>query len=466
MLSPKIEISSFSNMGYGLSLFDDFNDDRLSLALEPEVAAMYSQQVAGKEVPIISSSYAKPQNYMVIDIGGRTVDVTIHWDISGKIDVLIPPMGKNWGGTKVNQQFGKFLSTLLGDEDFANFISIANVNKCIANRAAINKLIYNEFENEKVKFGKNVGNIRELRDAQGLITKASITLPSSIIDYYQEDRIRLSIAEHPGLTLNDGVLCMSYQKMAEMFEPTIDCIVNCILTILEQLQVQIETIYLVGGFGGCRYVHSKITESLQEHFPQRNYQVIVPTSPSLATTIGGVTWHKFSSFYSSSFEDEINIVHCCPTQTSKVYITSSDPTQRKLNNLFEYCADRDSPTDVFLKTRGNIAAIDFGTTFCTLTYTTGGDPEVKTLKLNGIYNRVPTAILLHKTVNECRVVEFGYRAQDAFAKMRKSDYVNHIYFERMMILVKDKVRNLLLNLFKCFLVYTRFLVVYHNCNYI
>ena len=94
----------------------------------------------------------------------------------------------------------------------------------------------------------------------------------------------------------------------------------------------------------------------------------------------------------------------------------------------------------FLKTGGNIAAIDFGTTFCTLAFTTRGDTEVNTIKLGGVHQRVPNAILLRKGADKCRVVDFGYRAQDAYAKMRPSDRVNHIYFERMkMILERDEV---------------------------
>ena len=70
-----------------------------------------------------------------------------------------------------------------------------------------------------------------------------------------------------------------------------------------------------------------------------------------------------------------------------------------------------------------------------------GDTEVNTLKLDGIHQRVPNAILLHKGASQYRVVDFGYRAQEAYAKMRPSNRVNHIYFERMMmILERDEVR--------------------------
>ena len=291
-MSPQGEISTFSGVGRGVPRPEEFNHDKLSLALEPEVAAIYSQRVTAKEVAASSSSRPKPKSYMVIDIGGGTVDITAQHDNAGKCDVVIPPMGNDWGGTKVNQQFAKFLSTVVGDEDFTNFISIGDTKKCIANRAAINKLIYNEFEQEKVKFGENVGNIRELKDAQGLDRETSVNLPASFIEYYQEDRIRVGIAEYPGLNFDDDVLYMTYRKMAELFQPAIEGIIECTKDALQQLQGQIETIYLVGGFGGCRYVHGKIKDGLKEHFPRSNYQVIVPTSPNLAIATGAVMWRK------------------------------------------------------------------------------------------------------------------------------------------------------------------------------
>ena len=54
----------------------------------------------------------------------------------------------------------------------------------------------------------------------------------------------------------------------------------------------------------------------------------------------------------------------------------------------------------FSKTDGNIAAIDFGTTFCSLAFATVGDPslvdmnsvEINTIYLNKFHPRVPTAL--------------------------------------------------------------------------
>ena len=53
----------------------------------------------------------------------------------------------------------------------------------------------------------------------------------------------------------------------------------------------------------------------------------------------------------------------------------------------------------FRKTDGNVALVDFGTTFCSLALSTAGNTEITVLPLNTGYSRVPTAILLKKTGN-------------------------------------------------------------------
>ena len=74
-----------------------------------------------------------------------------------------------------------------------------------------------------------------------------------------------------------------------------------------------------------------------------------------------------------------------------------------------------------------VAAIDFGSTYCSLAYTLRGSKEILKLPLDGAHMRVPNTILIEKKSNE--VVGFGYRAQYKFAQLRKTD--RYIYFERI-----------------------------------
>ena len=100
--------------------------------------------------------------------------------------------------------------------------------------------------------------------------------------------------------------------------------------------------------------------------------------------------------------------------------------------------------------RSNVAAIDFGTTYCSIAYTTAAADETNSLKLDDYRTRVPTAILLKKGTEisldgssvgvECIIDSFGYNAQDKYQKLKRRDNANYLYFERMkMRLQHDKV---------------------------
>lgn len=112
----------------------------------------------------------------------------------------------------------------------------------------------------------------------------------------------------------------------------------------------------------------------------------------------------------------------------------------------------------FRETTGNVAAIDFGTTFCSVAYTTvvTGYDGITTLKLNQYHSRVPTAILLKQNGSNSiqnfnaddpvirssvyEVDSFGYEAQEQHAKLRASERHNYLYFERFkMSLQQDEV---------------------------
>ena len=118
----------------------------------------------------------------------------------------------------------------------------------------------------------------------------------------------------------------------------------------------------------------------------------------------------------------------------------------------------------FNKTDGNVAAIDFGTTFCSLAFTTVANPDlvdmrsvdINTVRLNGYYTRVPTVILLRESEStssascddlfmsrtcDYEVVSFGYDAMTQLCSMRASEWSKYLYFERFkMTLQQDEVR--------------------------
>ena len=76
-----------------------------------------------------------------------------------------------------------------------------------------------------------------------------------------------------------------------------------------------------------------------------------------------------------------------------------------------------------------VAAIEFGTAYCSLAYTLSADnvQEPFIQPLDGPKSRVPTAILIDMNANE--VAGFGLRAQEKFCRLPESQQKRYIYFE-------------------------------------
>ena len=130
-------------------------------------------------------------------------------------------------------------------------------------------------------------------------------------------------------------------------------------------------------------------------------------------------------------------------------------------------------------TNANIAAIDFGSTYCSLAYKTEDDTGETVVRLDGTNRRVPNAMLLkieHKEQacvvckstecsNErlcieehgsaaknreirilkhyhCKIKDFGFVAQKTYQTVRKKQYDSYIYFERVKVtLMETTVRH-------------------------
>jgi hypothetical protein len=88
----------------------------------------------------------------------------------------------------------------------------------------------------------------------------------------------------------------------------------------------------------------------------------------------------------------------------------------------------------------NIAAIDFGTTFCSLVYkVNGSDTEI--LKNNDAFERVPTAILIEKNENgELKVEDttIGFFAQRQYISLPAGDHEKYLYFECFKMQLRDE----------------------------
>ena len=162
---------------------DESAPDKLSIALEPESAAIYCQSMSRQMLATYCNADEPftSQCYLLVDVGGGTVDITAHTLATrDQIKVVQPPTGNDCGGSQVNKQFQKFLETLVDDKEFTTFTKTGDAESDAKNRSLISELVNELFEKQKTFFGSKMKKGSE--DKQ-----VSIRLPYEFIETYKHD---------------------------------------------------------------------------------------------------------------------------------------------------------------------------------------------------------------------------------------------------------------------------------------
>ena len=219
--------------------------ERLVIALEPEVAALYCYfQREGADFWLPGSRFA------VIDAGGGTVDITtfaVRDDYS--LDQIGFRAGGKLGSRFLNERFfglvWKRLEEKLGWEEDAS----PNFDDW--------EMIRTNWEQDKRFWdlaGRSMYRVRIPRRAAGKSRRVVATA--------------LDASEHHG----DGDLTLSGEDiLGDVFEPVVSGIVNSFGEALTDLPEgpPISQVLLVGGFGGSPYLQHRIEEYLSSAAPLR-----------------------------------------------------------------------------------------------------------------------------------------------------------------------------------------------------
>lgn len=244
---------------------------------------------------------------MVVDVGGGTVDITAQMEVDGGIEVINIPSGNAWGGTQVNEQFSQMLQSIVGDQDFSRFLNTSDLTVKATRRAVLTKLIYVEFESEKVAFGTTSRQ-------QNAMAEISIALPKDFLEFYTPTLIEKQTALIPGVEFDDDSLYINVETVEErLFSKSIAGIIDCTIDALKAIECKVDVIYLVGGFGGSKYVHEKLKAALIEGFPLNAFDLKVPTAPSLAIATGAVMWRQNPSLIKARRADATYGIGISPT---------------------------------------------------------------------------------------------------------------------------------------------------------
>ena len=210
-------------------------------------------------------------------------------DQDGHICVVDKASGNDWGGTRVNEEFAHFLETIVDDPGFKNYISVADPQKQQQHKADHNRLIYGEFEKQKNIFGDEDDDKRR--------NPAVFNIPNSFLKFYKEKLETVIESQYSDVAELDGSeLTIEPHKMKQFFQPAIDQICQSAFEALENIEnevKEIEAIYLVGGFGGCKFIKKVIQSYLQndEQYGSE-LQVYVPIEHKLAIACGAIIFRR------------------------------------------------------------------------------------------------------------------------------------------------------------------------------
>ena len=232
----------------------------------------------------------KPTSYIIVDIGGGTVDITSHTIVGDTIEEIAIPDGNDWGGTTVNEEFSKFLQDFVDDPQFSCYTEDSSPEIQARHKADLNKLLYTTFELQKKRFGS--------RDPQDTCnTSYAVELPRHFYKKYEGPLVKR------GKELNDQgdasveveeddealIICNS--KMAKFFKPAVDNITKLIESYLKKkIAGTVDTIYWVGGFGGCKYLRSQLEMAIKATFQDCTYHFLVPPEPEFAVIRGATAF--------------------------------------------------------------------------------------------------------------------------------------------------------------------------------
>ena len=270
------------------TLPNEKDPDKLSLALEPECAAIYCQSMSSKQQVAAYCQAEMPYQstcYLVVDIGGGTVDISAHRlspTPDRHVQVVHPPTGNDCGGSRVNKKFEKLLESLVDDKGFSKYLQSRDPVTNAKHSADLNELVNKTFEEQKVIFGRKGGV------GSNPNSRLTIRLPFSFFDMYKDDiNNGIKRMKDTRLGLDDQDLRIEYSMMADLFQPVVEGMLECISQTLREMEAKVDTIYLVGGFGGSQYIYKRITERFGN-----SYKYITPIEPDFAVIRGAVLFRK------------------------------------------------------------------------------------------------------------------------------------------------------------------------------
>ncbi|MFT7816376.1 heat shock 70 kDa protein 12A-like [Arapaima gigas] len=297
-------------------LVSDFHSDQLILALEPEAASVWCKQLPSEGFVAQGASQDNrlEQNpgtqYVVVDCGGGTIDITVHEVLQGgSLKELLKASGGDMGGETVTNKYISFLRDLFHPDVWDKYE--------IQNPSELQKMIY-DFTAQKCFGGDEDIYI------QCPFNLAMFAGQKQDITHYFEGV--------QGVSWQDGMFKITHSKFKSFFEQSVAKIIKDIYSIISTPEIHIDFILLVGGYASCNILQKEI----HKHFSYR-CKVLCPVDAQLAVLKGAVLFGNNPKIVASRVSALTYGISFCPTFDESKHKEEKRRVNKKGD--YVYCAD-------------------------------------------------------------------------------------------------------------------------------
>lgn len=244
--------------------------DKLTIALEPEAASIFVRHlpVSKKGCVEISTMEAGTQ-YVVLDAGGGTIDITVHEIYpGGGLGEVHAASGGGWGGVLVDKAFQDLITDLVGPEIYEEFVKTETEDWIY---------LWRTFESKK----KTI--LPENDDTINIRFPAS--LPSLYLEKTKHELHKniKSSKYAKEIQLRRDKMFISSRIMKGLFYYSVQTTVAHLKAVLHESEShKIKAILMVGGFSESRVLQ----EAIKKEFS--HLHVIIPPAPSSIVLRGSV----------------------------------------------------------------------------------------------------------------------------------------------------------------------------------
>lgn len=254
------------------------DSEMLTLALEPEAAALYVKYIpvekrVDKSNEGVLEVFRPGTKYIIVDAGGGTIDITAHEVLEdGHVKEIIKATGCNWGGTRVDLEYMDFIKSIIGKDTTKHI--------------------------EESKPDVFFETCREFEDAKRRIKPNSditftVRIPCSIGKEYKQVNGGTSLrsietfltrsGKEIGISFTKDKLRLASTDAEEFFKQSITEICNYLTKLFQNKDGKgISIIILVGGYAES----PMLIEGIKSNFPEM--RTIIPQEASSSILLGAL----------------------------------------------------------------------------------------------------------------------------------------------------------------------------------